>query len=76
MGKWTELARAVMARQNEKDTLIEQLRTEKSEAVSLCGDLRADLSAIVGRATAIKTLYNLYPENIKNIIKKYTDVVP
>ena len=76
MGKWTELARAVMDRQNEKDTLIEQLRTEKSEAVLASEDLRADLLSIVGRATAIKTLYNLYPENIKNIIKKYTDVVP
>lgn len=55
---------------------IRQQRADKLSAEAARDEVRADLMTIAGRVTALKTIYNLIPQSIRDVIAKYTDATP
>lgn len=60
---------AVLAAIAERESALAAAEAAKAE-------IRADLMTILGRITALKTIWALMPQSYRDVISKYTDAEP
>ena len=60
----------------EYERLLQGAHDFRQNVIAERDAMREDLMTILGRITALKTIWALMPESIRNVIAKYTDRTP